>query len=405
MAVPRSRLRCAVFLVLLAFWINLLEPGTVDASEISLEEIEACERDAMQFELLQRSKTHFPWTQLPGRRHIDVEEEEYWEQIISEAEASWTGPGARGELNLCREGRLLPQFYLLGANKCGSSTLAEDMRRAGVASAAEPYKELKFFEYNGGLASAEVRKLSESQRASWLSMLPTCSQTDSRRILADYSPQNIYLTKARPKGWNDNMMDLPSVLQDLYGKDADLLHLSVIIREPLARYQSEFYYSAKVRTNKTWEELPTGAFQKDVEEVLHMDAETQLQSELFAGSLYARHLQQYLLRFRPDQLLVVPFHEYIAGDRSVTFRELSARLGVSLRLVDQDSYVNPNEHPPLDTDISLELREAFNHLISPEKDALVRVLAEASLQGAGLAGFVGQKGSEIDVRAWLDAGW
>merc|ERR1719387_1827036 len=47
--------------------------------------------------------------------------------------------------NLCMRGKLLPEVWLIGAAKCGTSSVAEDLVSAGVASTCAPTKEDSFF--------------------------------------------------------------------------------------------------------------------------------------------------------------------------------------------------------------------------------------------------------------------
>jgi hypothetical protein len=133
----------------------------------------------------------------------------------------------------------------------------------------------------------------------------------------------------------------------------------------------------------------------------------------FWGSLYGRHLQGWLEYFDPRQFYVIPYLRYMrTGGREAVFAELSEWLGITFLSqteggddASQASQSNEGVHPPLDKDLSPAVLAEFKEMIAPENRLLVQLLASGSLSGLQLARYNGTIGSEVDTKAWLEAGW
>ncbi|CAE8608653.1 unnamed protein product, partial [Polarella glacialis] len=137
--------------------------------------------------------------------------------------------------SLCSSGRLLPEFYVLGAPKCGTTSLAElAMRQLGVQPAIMPrydhlaaafdgefsndesflsQKEFHFFDLLAAEANPEVLGNATHVRELWLRVLPICPpRARAKQVLADFTAVN--LVHAFP--WPP-LPQLPPLLHDMYG--------------------------------------------------------------------------------------------------------------------------------------------------------------------------------------------
>lgn len=78
---------------------------------------------------------------------------------------------------LCLQGRRVPQLFLLGAQKCATSSLAEDLMHMGVDAATQHNdKETHFFDTWTGPDDPSAQSDMAVERADWLQSLPNCTQ-------------------------------------------------------------------------------------------------------------------------------------------------------------------------------------------------------------------------------------
>lgn len=340
--------------------------------------------------------------------------------------------------NLCAEGRQLPELYLLGAQKCATTTFAEDMVSLGIDNAGT-WKEFHFFDkfWNGPNPSSDAEF--ELQRKAWLEMLPEC-ETKTRRVLADYTPSNLRLVPlpsgTRPTGtqWGlwfldhnstdevenaaRNPLNLPFALRSVYGEEGSKrLTLVVLLRDPLARMQSA-WYAASERTeddHTKWQQCHdckahsfTEALDRTVKRAERMPP---VYDDWLWTSMYARHLDAWLAHFGPEQLYVVPYKLFVEGGASRTrvcwdiMRRLDYPANCT-KLQTSDSVSNAHPHPPIeDEKIPRDTLQRFKHIMKAENDLLITLLTEAWSHGSVLAHFNGVSGSPEEVKAWLEDGW
>eukprot|EP00421_Protoceratium_reticulatum_P026217 CAMPEP_0168464996 /NCGR_PEP_ID=MMETSP0228-20121227/55877_1 /TAXON_ID=133427 /ORGANISM="Protoceratium reticulatum, Strain CCCM 535 (=CCMP 1889)" /LENGTH=328 /DNA_ID=CAMNT_0008480537 /DNA_START=30 /DNA_END=1017 /DNA_ORIENTATION=+ len=302
------------------------------------------------------------------------------------------------------EGRLVPEVYLLGAAKSGTSSLASDLRWAGIASNAGLAKEFHFFdELARTHDEPQKASLTQEERALWYALHPSCFQ-DKPLVLADYTPDNLMMTPLPDTFRLDKLWagDVPSMLSGLYGKKANKLTMLVLMREPLARYQSGWYWGHRENPNQT----APGAFAAGLREGLDGAKHGKVYTHRLWAGMYARHLESFLRFFRPDQFVIVPFKAYTqenAKDEVMTF--LSLRLGIPLRFTREVSREIHMPHPTVEEDLPQEIISEFQQFMEPENERLFELLTSMANQSAFLANYHDPEVSVAGVKEWLTGGW
>jgi len=349
-------------------------------------------------------------------------------QVTMESHGPWkpVSQGPDQGRNICLRGKQVPDLYVMGTQKSATSSLAYDLMGVGIQSAAgkkhngRPKKELHWFDHHLHWDAVKSHSL-ENERGRWLQFMPNCSQSfwrqqNPRRVLADFTPDYMPLVPPPASMHLPNLtissehVNLPKMLRLFYGDAAKKVTLVVMLREPLSRMQSA-WYAAKACNNFSCICMSCNSSSFQVALADQLTNASRSPPELtswFWFSMYARQLQQWLTKFAPNQLYVIPFSTYAHGNKDIVCKELSERLGYKIDCTSRSkaghhSWSNP--HPELEKDVSPELRSKFESWIAGENDLLVQLLTRAHQDGAGLANFHGEAGSEADVGAWLRDAW
>jgi len=334
----------------------------------------------------------------------DMEEEDELFQAQLEDGAFLNANG-----NLCMDQHLVPEFFLLGAMKTSTTTLAAHLFKS--TSIVQPHvnghavKELHFFDQEVSV---------EEDKASWLAHYPNCQHT-KRVVATDCTPAYIrHPTAAK-------------TIAEFYDEDvgngeklADSLKFMVLLREPLKRAQSAFYHHKAHNQLEDWE-FPQFV-QKYLDRSLHGHSFDRQQVML--GSEYPKQFATWFESFDPSQFWVVPFlynvipnHE---GQETSLTSELWDALGVPAGEYNEAMHLNIHSHP----DIVVELDEFdtsmghVNGTLMGELNAyyeehvtneLAAVLAHPDNLEAVLFGFdanpAANRSSVEDIKSWLVKGW
>eukprot|EP00971_Amphidinium_carterae_P268139 5319728-Amphidinium_carterae.1 len=221
---------------------------------------------------------------------------------------------------LCRKNKLLPNFYLLGSPKCGTSTLARELADAGAASVAtlvvgaQSWKEWHFFdEYWIQHKTWDI----EAVASKWYDALPKCEQVPKKlKVVADMTPAYLRSVplgaglRPNPKfhrGFSE--INLPKTLKYAYGElSGDVLFVAML-REPVSQMQSMWYFMRKLakekgRKSSIWNINPT--FTEDLRLSLSELTRGRV-TQLMWPALYSRHLKGYLSEFHASQLVPIPY--------------------------------------------------------------------------------------------------
>jgi len=298
------------------------------------------------------------------------------------------------DLNLCTDGKMIPSLYVLGAAKSATTSMAQELVAAGARCAGDR-KEYHFFKHSNLL---QYKEDSDAIRKKWLAGMPPCD-TESRTLLGDFSPQSFRLV-ANPTQ-DDSAERLPETLRSIYGPTMyKQITFVVLLREPLARAQSWFYYG----------HVPSTVFQASMEDQLSLAANGWAgnpSSSAVWGSYYGHHLGEWLKSFDASQFLIVPFKAFTSGDSSGICQDLSQRLSFNMECGTMTTHrlAFGARHPSVEDDTTAEFRQKWGEFFDPDKELLVNLLAQGHTQGMGLAAYSGKAGDVEDVQKWLEQSW
>lgn len=326
------------------------------------------------------------------------------------AGAPWAPPARAGGTEICQDGKALPKLYLLGAQKCGTSSLARDLRCAGIAAVpsrnGDP-KENRFFAAKTRWRGAEV------ERGLWLHQLPACRSESELarlppRVVSDMTPNNMRAVLGMQQTYGGFELDLPKNLRLFYGASANELTMVMLVRSPLSRMQSAWYAAKDCNFKCICQaDCKAESFQAALKATLEQAKQGVFTPWLWT-SMYGRQLERWAAEFEPSQFYVIPYKEYADGNADQICSDLAARLNFPMQCASAGAEVSHqwhNEHPHLTDDVTPELLEEFNEVIQEENMRFVTALSEGRNKGMGLAGFAGQDASGQEVWAWLEERW
>lgn len=320
-------------------------------------------------------------------------------------------------LNLCVENHLVPELFLIGAQKSATTCLSTELSE-GSSSIITPSKPgLPGWTLNTKEPHFFDREFQKGKQ-SWLSHYPPCPSY--RAVASDMTPMMQFLP-------------VPARILQWYGQDAKHLTFVVLLRSPLHRMQSAFHHRQKVEAApKT--DLQNRTLGMSFEQyVAHVLADPDYcpkrhitgapdEVDAFCDSLYVTQLTEWFARFSGSQFIVVPFKYVVARTnetRSVAealFRRLGIP-GIHLPVIAGQLGVSGDYGPvaeELSDDTLTKLQKLLWDLTGADKVAKLLVQHEANLYK-----FVGQKTTDITlwgksgssqtheeaVMDWLSANW
>jgi len=296
--------------------------------------------------------------------------------------------------NLCDEGKSLPQLYVLGAPKCGSTSIAIDATNAGVQCAGN-VKEYNFW------SKSNIRTCSGNcteVKAAWLKGMPECSE-QSRMMVGDFSPKYLSLvTGSGDHPWEPTQPNnLPPVLASVYGDQAAKLVFAVMIREPLSRVHSHWHYSGPNAKGNT--------FSQELETWLQDNgADFRMATRVWYSS-YGAQLTQWLDSFASSQFMVIPYKAYAANGGMEVCGALAQKLGYRIHCAPETAHGMASKHASLDEEASADLQTRFRTAVESDKRKLLRLLAGGHSTGMSLPRYEGEIGSQLGIANWLVKWW
>jgi len=330
-----------------------------------------------------------------------------------------------GRDNLCADGKLLPELYLLSAPKSSTTSIALQLIYAGVWRAHDELNDKEFHFFDGMMdwnigTNASMKK----QRKEWLKWFPPCPRSigtgDSpRRLLADFTPETMRLvpfpSEARRFGiyppWHadyGSQAFLP-VLSYFYGDLIGRVKFLVLLREPLSRMQSAWYHAESFNFTNLCADCRAKSFhhalQNHVERALANPPEY---SDWLWSSMYGLQLTHWMEYFPARQFFVAPYKYFLDDKKDNICRQFSETINFA---IDCDSHGTPalhewqHAHPGLDEDTTEHTRKRFKSIMDTHKHLLISKLAKAHSEGATLAGYSGATASTRDLMEWLENGW
>lgn len=297
---------------------------------------------------------------------------------------------------------MVPQFYLLGASKCATTTFAGDLFKAGIVSGIPGQKELHLWDDYCGVnpdGTSWCKVLYEQEKHRWGARFSQSCSSDVEFMISDMTPGNLPKTS------------LPETLKDLYGANRTLLRFVLILRNPLERLHAEFYapYSSDVRANYKFN---FSTFVDNVSASTFVDnvsASWGLESMLFR-SMYSRNLAPWLRVFDASQFLIVPMSYYVSSleNRHATVALIQARLGVSSLnplAIRSATQLNKGSHPTLEEDLAKEtINSLQQRFFDQDARQLGQLLADGMKHGLSIAGY-GGNAEAAAVQSYLSDKW
>jgi len=313
---------------------------------------------------------------------------------------------AEQQENFCMDGKLVPEFFLIGSLKTSSTLLADNFNLSPgvVESKCRPGED-----YGGAGAcppGGQFRKepqffnnpeTVDRGYSYWLEHWPHCSQ-QSRMVAADMSV-----------GYLMEHQHVLPVLSEFYGHKLRRVTFVVTMREPMATLQSYFYYMGIGNGGSSFKDWVQGV----------MDDPSQRLQVAWRNSMYHNNLATWFESINRSQFMIVPmkynteynkgtppFHEYLWNHFGL--QHAPARDDVK-----ETSNVNP--HPALEddlgTDLYARLSSVMNNLTGP--DRLARLFVDNNqnddppyLYGLkDASGLKGWKHNETAIADWIQDGW
>jgi len=296
--------------------------------------------------------------------------------------------------NLCVDDRIVPELFVLGAQKAGTSSLARALisipgvlgTRAAPGEPAWHWKE------------AHAMETPTKDYEQWLQGYPRCT-AETRIVTTDMTPN--YLASE----------DAPRNINKRYGSQAHHIHFVVVLREPLSRAQSAFYHyrvKAKEWCNDIHGDFNT-SFKYYIQRRLLLNKSVFPENtcdDPFGRSEYAPQLQRFFAYFKASQFTIAPFGLSVQDTAFAHY--LAERHGLLpiAKAPHAMPVTNVHGHEPLEKDLQpflLEAQAISYRIAGPMVVAAALATSEAA--GAELYGFQGHRTSVLDVSKWLDSFW
>lgn len=260
----------------------------------------------------------------------------------------------------CHNGHILPSVFILGAQKCASSSLWEDMvehfhlapAKALISEGEEEYnrKEPHFFE-----SDANFEKGSE-----WYTRhFPHCNDLPGNTRTVDGTPN--YMSSP----------DAAKRIKGIYQDRSQDLHFVVIVRDPAKRMEAGYWHFMANHA---------GGFDQFVEKTednarAWINGETESEPwtpNPYHSSLYSKHLREYLKYFRPDQFTLITLQQY-SSDPQGTLEFISKRSGIKMSgdAISVARHYNSRDHDEMTTSTKRKLDALFKDSLK-DLDSLVK---------------------------------
>lgn len=340
----------------------------------------------------------------------------------------------QGQESLCHQGKIVPRLYVIGAMKSATTSLAENLRSIGIGAA--PMNKGKEWNYVYDMTCRTDMPMDDI-RNEWLNLLPPCPEAPAFQVWADFS-----VTTAQVAKLPDTMMHHPTMGLNAHGYFGRGWHASelisfmhgpetrfdltivIMLREPLARMQSEYYFfkymyhkhdmrtkyakmnDACAGCNYAFSPTLADALRLTIQEARKSSSNSPMQvTDWLWRSIYAPQIEAFSNFFHASQLLVIPYRQYLSYHTLWICQELKRRmqfLSDCWSVAGNETHV---EHPSLEDDVSAELVQEFGMLMAPMNEHLVTVLTEVNAAGAILPGYIGPTGNMSQVKKWLEVSW
>jgi len=310
----------------------------------------------------------------------------------------------------------VPEFYLLGSEKAGTTTFAADVMSLGFKSAIGQQKELHSFDFHCNFHTRQHRlkhewmskgapmnvckMMTDSEKNQWAKQFTPCESSPTASLV-DLTPSNLRIP------------GLPEVMADLYDYKMYQLTFAIMLREPLSRFQSGWYnLGGKLKFETTFKEHVNSVLSL-AENMDHQSLGQDYFLDQFFRSMYSMDMRNWLALFRPTQFTIIPSSLYF---NNVTFKssvwhhigsKMSNAVSTKALKTQPHRHMNKGSHPPLSEDLdSSQIATLRAKYYDPANRDLFQILAEAIPKHLTLGGFEGgSKPKPSEVEAFLISSW
>lgn len=332
------------------------------------------------------------------------------------ANASVTSLSVSGvdDLNLCMSGQLAPELFVMGFQKSGTSSFCAALKeKHSQISFPQELPSIDWRLKRVRLATPkEPTIFNDFDRFNrtedfWLSHYPTCQQ-GHRQVAVDCTP---YLGS----GWDP--FGIPHRIRQRYRHDFSKLRFVVLMREPVSRMQSAFYYDQDRNFPRYYSKYPS--FQSYIDDVLaHQednpttpDDPHAYRESIYNMSRYDLWIENLLLepKISPEQLIVMPMRLALGEAGESALALLADQLGISSQQIQHGGaseglgVVNPTSHPELEDDLSASTLLAMRAQLKGA-ESVAKVLTSHGV-GATLFGYNDSLGDKTAIAQWLEDNW
>lgn len=261
---------------------------------------------------------------------------------------------------LCINDHVAPVFFMVGSQKAGTTSFYDDASGVltdidfggyfedtgsvtddGYTLPFSSVKEKHFFDQ-------DYRYETDGFDA-YLDLFSLCNASSSRVVGSDFTPA--YLKRS----------DAALRIKESYGDDHNDIHLFMILREPVARLQSEYY---------EFKSGETDTFQDYVKSQISAANNCSDQGypawppcgedwlvwhDAITNGLYGLQILYWLDHFEPNQFHIIPFEEYFLKDPDSIMQSTADILGVKKEgTLDKPSQANIVSHGSIPDDLDAD---------------------------------------------------
>jgi len=278
---------------------------------------------------------------------------------------------------LCMQNKSVPSLYVLGAQKCGTTSFTADIKVRLGAYPPHGHKEPHFFD-------------NSTLYEDWLAQMPGCGEKNN--FVFDATPRNLRLTH------------VPATLNKFYRSHLNDVTFVVLLREPLSRYQSAYYFGVAIG-------MPMDPGVNSFSELVKKDISAAKQKKTFSdgfwGSMYAEQLDAFLEYINSSQFMILISSEYFARPAGV-IQQLAERMG-GKRLEHVDtftpSHANAHGHPTVDEDLDTNTKRSYDDFMVDANQKLFHSLWTMTSQGAYINAPPGFASDEKTLTNWINGSW
>lgn len=226
-------------------------------------------------------------------------------------EARFISANESAKQNLCIDGHLAPEFFLIGAQKAATTSFSAMLAHPNLILPHRLPGEPSTF--GKELHTFCNEKNFKKGKEFWLSHYPTCT-TDTHMVAADMTPE--YLQDHHT----------PWRMKEFYGKQIVQLRFATILRNPAERIHSAYhFYKNTLDIGCEYNNLGQTFYDHMLKIINGSDP-----CNFIQGSQYVEHFENFLQVFNSSQFITVPFLEVVAPKDGVSRANIAVWESVGL---------------------------------------------------------------------------